>query len=533
MSNATTLTMEQLMAHSGWLRRLAGGLLADPAAADDAVQDALITAMRRPPDTRGSVRGWFGTVLTNRVRSDARHAGRQRAVAARAAQVPEAVPTPEEVVAGLELQRLIASLLLELGEPYRQVVYMRFYDDLDSSAIAARLGISAGTVRWRLKMALGELRNRLDQNDGEGGRSWRRLLAPFGPAGAAGAGAATPGFVLSAMRAPITLVATGALAVAVLGGAAVVAGRFDGGDLAGRAESGRMAAVDLPAGAPSRPPVFLAAPSPPSPPSDPGAPAGATTTATAAPSAAPSTQGQAPPAAETWSRLAPFTGVRWRGDVPEVEAAGSWAELVSIDGIEAGRIVAFCKQRYPRPEALWRKRFSEDLVDVLTGMGKPPGAQVVLEVKSLSDGKRRTVEASMTKENRRRVWERNMEPGPAPGSIIDVFARVSPFTGLKFRGEAIDVEVDGGWYRLVAVNGVTAERLVAFAKQRFEGRWQKRVAEDLVEVLGGMKVNVGTKVDLQLEELASKKRVERRDVPLTEANRQRVKQTWTQTSDKP
>ena len=62
------------------------------------------------------------------------------------------------------------------------------------------------------------------------------------------------------------------------------------------------------------------------------------------------------------------------------------------------------------------------------------------------------------------------------------------------------------------MNGVTAERLVAFAKQRFEGRWQKRVAEDLVEVLGGMKVNVGTKVDLQLEELASKKRVERRDV---------------------
>ena len=48
-----------------------------------------------------------------------------------------------------------------------------------------------------------------------------------------------------------------------------------------------------------------------------------------------------------------------------------------------------------------------------------------------------------------------------------------------------------------------------------------------------MKVNVGTKVDLQLEELASKKRVERRDVPLTEANRQRVKQTWSQTSDKP
>jgi|SRR5688572_23602454 len=155
MSNPTTLSMEQLMAHSGWLRRLAGGLLGDAAAADDAVQDALVSAMRRPPDTRGSVRGWFGTVLTNRVRSDARQDRRRRGVAQRAAaEGPEAPPTPEEVVAGLELQRLIAALLIELGEPYRQVIYMRFFEDLDSSAIATRLGIPAGTVRWRLKMGL-------------------------------------------------------------------------------------------------------------------------------------------------------------------------------------------------------------------------------------------------------------------------------------------------------------------------------------------------------------------------------------------
>src|SRR3954447_7274115 len=95
-----TLTMEQLMAHSGWLRRLAGGLLGDSAAADDAVQEAFVSAMRRPPDTRGSVRAWFGAVLTNRVRSNARRDRRQRAVAERAAvEVVEAPPSPEEVVA--------------------------------------------------------------------------------------------------------------------------------------------------------------------------------------------------------------------------------------------------------------------------------------------------------------------------------------------------------------------------------------------------------------------------------------------------
>jgi hypothetical protein len=224
--------------------------------------------------------------------------------------------------------------------------------------------------------------------------------------------------------------------------------------------------------------------------------------------------------------VAPFSGVRWRGDVPEVEVAGVWAELLAIDGTAADRIVAFCKERYPRPDDLWRKRFSEDLPEALAAMGKPPSERVALELQDLSGGGRRTVQAPMTKENRRRVWERN-QSGQAPRpSILDRFARVSPFSGLKFRGPAIEVEVSGAWYRLVAVNGATADRMIASAKEKFGAQWQKRIAEDLVEVLTGMGVTVGTKVDLVLEDPRSNKRVERRDVPLTEENRRKVKATW-------
>lgn len=516
MTNPTTLTMEQLMTHSGWLRRLAGGLLGDPAAADDAVQDALISAIRRPPDTRGSVRGWFGTVLTNRVRDDARNDRRRRGLAERAAaEVTEAPPTPEEVVERLQLQRLIASLLVELDESYRQVVYMRFFEDLDSSAIAARLGIPAGTVRWRLKMGLDELRARLDQRDGQ----WRRMLAPLLPA-STGGGAAGVGLLGSASGGLFAKVAVGALVVAVLAGAAAVAPRFAGGDRAASLQEGPSRS---PGPGLTRPPVFVAAPVSPGSESGPEGPA-------ALAASAPGQESQAQAAGEKGAKVAPFTGVRWRGDVPEVEVGGVWVELLSIDGVAADRIVAFCKERYPRPDGLWRKRFSEDLPEVMTGLGKPPAERVVLECKSLSDGGRRTVTAPMTKENRRRVWERNQagQPAAAP-SMVDRFARVSPFSGLKFRGEAMDVEVAGAWYRLGAVNGVTAERLVAFAKEKFGGRWQKRVAEDPVEVLAAMGVTAGTKVDLVLEELGSKKRVERKDVPLTEENRRRVKEMW----DKP
>jgi hypothetical protein len=232
-----------------------------------------------------------------------------------------------------------------------------------------------------------------------------------------------------------------------------------------------------------------------------------------------------PQAAGEKPKLAPFTGVRWRGEVPEVEVAGTWAELLAIDGVAADRIVAYCKEHYAKPDGLWKKRFSEDLVEVLMGMGKAPGERVVLELKSLPEGARRRVEAPMTKENRKRVWERNMAGRPAP-SMVDNFARVSPFAGLKFRGEAIDVQVDGTWYRLKAVTGVGVPRMVAYAKEKFGERWRKRVAEDLVEVMAGVGVTLGTKADLVLEDLTSKKLVERRDVPLTEENRRRVKEMW-------
>ena len=44
----------------------------------------------------------------------------------------------------------------------------------------------------------------------------------------------------------------------------------------------------------------------------------------------------------------------------EVEVGGVWVELLSIDGLAADRIVAFCKERYPRPDGLWRKRFYDE-----------------------------------------------------------------------------------------------------------------------------------------------------------------------------
>ena len=65
-----------------------------------------------------------------------------------------------------------------LADPYRQVVLLRYYEGFTSAQIARRLGIPAGTIRWRLKTALEQVRATLDAAHGERNR-WIALVAPL------------------------------------------------------------------------------------------------------------------------------------------------------------------------------------------------------------------------------------------------------------------------------------------------------------------------------------------------------------------
>ena len=528
------LTLDVLMSHAGWLHRLARGLLPDPAGAEDAAQEALATALQNPPDARGSVKSWFGTVMTNRARSDARSAARRQRTATRAAAEPAtAVPTPEDIVSSIELQRLVAGLLLQLDETDRQVIYLRYFEDLDSSAIAARLGVAAGTVRWRLKNALDGLRGRLDAGDKEGGARWRRLLAPLG-------GLAAPRLAPGPALAPLVAAAPVAFGVKLGLGVALAALIVGATALTWRkARTDATASVDpAAASAATRraasvaPPAFVADPAATSGgPSDPEGPPSAPANLAVAAGAANDQPDRPVPEA----LLAPFTGVRWQGDAPIVEVNALWFKLLSLDGTPVEAIVAYVKSRYPRGDE-WQKRFTEDLVQVLNNMGRPPGWKVALALESLEGGQRTTVTADMTRENRQEAW-RKRQPAAvaaalaaAPSSPIDRFARVSPFYGLRFRGDVIEVELDGKagtWRRLESINGIPAARLVASSKDKHGERWRKRIAEDIVEVLTDLGARPGGEVDLVLSSLTAGGAPERRArVPLTEDNRRRVKRTW-------
>jgi hypothetical protein len=99
-----------------------------------------------------------------------------------------------------------------------------------------------------------------------------------------------------------------------------------------------------------------------------------------------------------YPKRAPFSGVRWEEDKPVVKIGEEWFTLVSLDGIAAEDIVAFSWRTYMDK---WRKRFEEDLVEVLTRMGHPPQDTVTLVVQSQTSSETRTLEdVPMTEANR-------------------------------------------------------------------------------------------------------------------------------------
>ena len=78
-----------------------------------------------------------------------------------------------------------------------------------------------------------------------------------------------------------------------------------------------------------------------------------------------------------YPKLAPFTGVRWESDAdePTVRVRGKWMRLTAIDGIPIDRLMKTARTTFG---SIARKRFTEDLVELLHVAGHKPGETVTL-----------------------------------------------------------------------------------------------------------------------------------------------------------
>ena len=158
------LDPEALLSHDRWLRALVARLV-DPDRVDDVVQETWIQAFSRPPASASALRSWLATVARNFARRIHRTGLRRQQREERAA-TPEAQPATAELVQRVEAQRQVAKLVLELAEPYRTTVLLRYFDELSTAQIATRMGVPHATVRTRLQRAMARLRKDLGEQEG-------------------------------------------------------------------------------------------------------------------------------------------------------------------------------------------------------------------------------------------------------------------------------------------------------------------------------------------------------------------------------
>jgi RNA polymerase sigma-70 factor (ECF subfamily) len=127
----------------------------NPSEAEDIAQDALLRAWRRRSTLREADRRnqWLATIVRNEA---FRQHARVRPDPTSTIETQEGAEDAQ-VVATVERADLHAALK-RLSDRDRQLLELRYREDLTQSAIARRLGIPEGTVKVRLHRARDKLR---------------------------------------------------------------------------------------------------------------------------------------------------------------------------------------------------------------------------------------------------------------------------------------------------------------------------------------------------------------------------------------
>ena len=187
------------------LLRVAQGVTGRREDAEDAVQSSLLKAMRAWQRVAGQERwrqqAYVRQIVVNTCRSGWRKWGSRVAVG----EMPELVQGSE--TDALDDRELVRQALSRLPVRQREVLMLRYYEDLTEAEIASRLGCAPGTVKSSAARALRALRDTLPEyaerrmmDDGIG-----ELGGADGPAG------------------PAVVDATGASSLAAMAGAASAA----------------------------------------------------------------------------------------------------------------------------------------------------------------------------------------------------------------------------------------------------------------------------------------------------------------------
>jgi RNA polymerase sigma-70 factor (ECF subfamily) len=179
--------LERLLArHQAQIYRFGAKMCRDEEDAKDVLQETMIAAARTIPDFRGTsaVSTWLYAIARSfciKKRRTSKFAPERidslEAHAEQAAEIADSRRTPEEDVAGRQLQAALDDAIGSLDPMYREVLTLRDVEGLSAAEVAEVMGLSVEAVKSRLHRARTSVRERIAP-----------LLAPALPAAAPGPG---------------------------------------------------------------------------------------------------------------------------------------------------------------------------------------------------------------------------------------------------------------------------------------------------------------------------------------------------------
>lgn len=144
--------------------RLTYRMCGNPYDADEAAQEAFVAAWRALPNFRGDAKfsTWLYRLATNAAIDLMRREKRHHASAE--SEMPDIADdreSPQESVERTEQQEAVQKALSALSEEYREILLLRYMEELDYSEIAEVLHLPSGTVKSRINRAKAALKSAL------------------------------------------------------------------------------------------------------------------------------------------------------------------------------------------------------------------------------------------------------------------------------------------------------------------------------------------------------------------------------------
>jgi RNA polymerase sigma-70 factor (ECF subfamily) len=161
---------ELVVEHQALVYNICYRMLGQAQAAEDATQEAFVSAWRNIATFRGETfRPWLLRIAANLARDELRRRGRRPSTSldiALEAGMPDPAdnePSPDESALTSELRGRLQALLLQLPEDQRTAIVLCDVEGLDYTEIATVMQTSLGTVKSRIARARLKMRDLLQR----------------------------------------------------------------------------------------------------------------------------------------------------------------------------------------------------------------------------------------------------------------------------------------------------------------------------------------------------------------------------------